>query len=382
MVRMGRRQKFHFVDFAAHFQKGFRNHIVSIAEVPALVEQYGRYGCYATYFFYSDEILTYMASHATESGSRPSLAGYEGKVWAPYFLIDLDHKDLNVACEAVRLLAVFFLEQWKVEPNALQIYCSGMKGFHILLNTHAFGRITPSKSLPQIFSAMRRHLAQELPEKLRETVDLGIKDRVRLIRLPNTLHEESGLYKVILSLEEINTFDADKIRELAANPRPLTATDETGLVSYFEIKKSPLAFDFFQRIKRQVRRLTRKPFEYHFRRPEDLSHLAFPCLGVQKIWESHVEPGFRNNCAIRLTSSLRLLGLDSSEARQKLVEWNETHGINLPERELAGVIHSAYEYPFPYHYSCRDEVLRHFCPLQSFEACQAHVISFTEKASF
>jgi len=43
--------KFNLVDFAAHYQKGFRNHIVAITEVPELVRRFKSYGCYATYFF-------------------------------------------------------------------------------------------------------------------------------------------------------------------------------------------------------------------------------------------------------------------------------------------------------------------------------------------
>jgi hypothetical protein len=50
--------KFQLVDFAAHYQRRFRNHIVRISDVPALVESFNRYGCYSTYFFYSDEVLT------------------------------------------------------------------------------------------------------------------------------------------------------------------------------------------------------------------------------------------------------------------------------------------------------------------------------------
>jgi len=42
-------RKFHLVDFAAHFQKGFRNHVVPITQVPTLVQVFSRYGCYATY---------------------------------------------------------------------------------------------------------------------------------------------------------------------------------------------------------------------------------------------------------------------------------------------------------------------------------------------
>jgi hypothetical protein len=77
-------RKFHLVDFAAHYQKGFRNHIVSITDVAALVESFEHYGCYATYFFYSDEVLTYMSA---QTKSSPTIAGYEGKVWAPFLLL-------------------------------------------------------------------------------------------------------------------------------------------------------------------------------------------------------------------------------------------------------------------------------------------------------
>ncbi len=69
-------RKFNLVDFATHYQKGFRNHIVSIDEVPKLAESFNRYGCYATYLFYSDEVLSYMSvqeSQSTISGRRQSV---------------------------------------------------------------------------------------------------------------------------------------------------------------------------------------------------------------------------------------------------------------------------------------------------------------------
>jgi hypothetical protein len=80
-IRLNMR-KFHFVDFAAHFRKGFRNHIVSITEVPALTKAFNRYGCYATYYLYSDEILSYMSARKAAA----AIAGYEGRVWAPFLL--------------------------------------------------------------------------------------------------------------------------------------------------------------------------------------------------------------------------------------------------------------------------------------------------------
>lgn len=369
-------RKFHLVDFAAHYQKGFRNHVVSIGEVPELVRSFKRYGCYSTYFFFSDELLTYMSAHAGESA--PTIAGYEGKVWAPFFPIDLDHPDLAPALEAARLLSSFFKSRWEIDPKGIQVYFSGSKGFHLMLDSRLFGKMAPSKNLPLIFDSMRRHLSLELPESLRETVDLAIKDRVRLLRLPNTIHEKSKLNKVILSLDELKSLGPDEIRQCAQRVRPLTLTDETGFLSRVDVKENPAACQFFQRIRRQLKRLTRKSFPYHFRRPENLSHLSFPCAGVQRIWESHVEPGYRNNCAIRLASELRLLGLSTDEANEKLFEWNEKNGIELPSDELHNVVRSAYQHRFPYRFSCRDEILRRFCPLQDYDACQKFLASQAE----
>ena len=369
-------RKFNFVDFAAHYQKGFRNHIVPIDEVPALVESFERYGCYATYFFYSDEVLTYMSAQA--EASTPTIAGYEGRVWAPFLPIDLDHPDLAPALETARYLSSFLLERWQVDANAIQIYFSGAKGFHLMLDTRVFGKILPSKNLPLIFDSLRRHLALEIPEPFRDTVDLAIKDRVRLLRLPNTIHEKSKLYKVSLSLDELRRLSSADIRECAQTLRVLTLTDETGLLSHADVKEIPAAGQLFQHIRRQLKKLTRKPFVYRFRRPADLTQLTFPCAALQKIWESHIEPGYRNNCAIRLASELRLLGLSEDEASDKLFEWNERNGIELPADELHNVVRSAYQHRFPYRYSCRDDIRRRFCPLSDYGSCRKFVADHAE----
>ena len=360
-------RRFHLVDFAAHYQKGFRNHIVSITEVPALAKSFNYYGCYATYFFFSDEVLTYMSA---QDNKAPSIAGFEGKAWAPFLPIDLDHVEITPALEAAKRLSAFLLERWALGTEALQIYFSGLKGFHILLDTRLFGPIAPSKNLPMIFDSIRRHLAQELPEPLRETLDLSIKDRVRLLRLPNTIHEKSKLYKTILSPTELENLNSEQILEVARTARPLNGTDETGLVSRVDIRANPKASELFTRVRRQIVKLTRKPFVYPIRRPADLTKLDWVCAGVRTIWETHIEPGYRNNCAIRLASEFRLMGLSSDEAEQKLLEWNQRNSIELSPAELQSVVHSAYQHRFPYRYSCLDPILRRYCPLPDLKSCR------------
>lgn len=361
--------KFHLVDFAAHFQKGFRNHIARLEDLPGLMESFRRFGCYATYFLFSDELLTYMSA---QEGS-PSVSGYEGKVAAPFLAIDLDHAEMTPALKAARLLTGYLRDDWRIDPAAWQIYFSGAKGFHLMLDGRLFGRIAPSKNLPMLFDSLRRHLAQELPEPLRATVDLSIKDRMRLLRLPNTIHERSRLYKIILSPEELQRLGAEEIRALAGRPRALTLTDETGLASRVAVKANPAAVKLFQRVQRQLKNLTRKPFYYRFQRSPDPDRFEFHCAGVATIWRSHIEPGYRNNCAIRLASELRQLGLSAAESESKLLEWNERNDIGLSTEELRSVTHSAYQHRFPYRYSCRDAILRRYCPLPDESECRKHV---------
>jgi hypothetical protein len=368
---MPSKRKFRLVDFAAHYQKGFRNHIVAIGDVPGLVESFSRYGCYSTYFFYSDEILTYLSAQAESSAA--SVAGYDRRVWAPFFPVDLDHEELAIALEAARCLTAILTEQWKVEPNALQLYFSGSKGFHIMVDGRVFGTIRPSKNLPLLFDSMRRHLAQELPANLQATMDLAIKDRMRLLRLPNTVHEKSKLLKIVLTLQELHSLGADEIKRRATTARPLALTDPTGLVSKVKVKSNPAGAELYDRIRRQLKAIVRKPFRYRFRRPDHHEKIEFPCAGIQTIWQSHIEPGQRNNCAIRLASAFRLLGLESEAATQKLLQWNIENAIDLPADEIINVVRSAYGHRFPYRYSCGDALLRRLCPLPDLGACREHV---------
>ncbi len=363
--------KFQLVDFAAHYQKGFRNHIVRLDDLPSLMESFQHFGCYATYFLFSDELLTYMSAQE----GAPSVSGYEGKVTAPYLPIDLDHPELTPALAAARCLSEFFHNDWKLNAAACQIYFSGAKGFHFMLDSRIFGRIGPSKNLPALFDSLRRHLAQELPETLRETMDLSIKDRMRLLRLPNTVHEGSKLYKVVLDTNELQRLETAQIREIAKRPRSLVVTDESGLVSRSEVRENPKAAQLFERVQRQLRSLTRKPFVYRFQRPVDLGHLQFHCAGIEAIWQRHIEPGARNNGAIRLASELRQLGLSAAETETKLLEWNQRNGIELSAEELRNVAHSAYQHRFPYRYSCKDAVLKRYCPLPDDSTCHKYVVS-------
>jgi hypothetical protein len=65
-------------------------------------------------------------------------------------------------------------------------------------------------------------------------VDFAISDSLRLLRLPNTRHSKSGLYK-----REFDESEPDELRYLASKPRQPVLTDETGLLPRFPVEATP-----------------------------------------------------------------------------------------------------------------------------------------------
>ncbi|MBI1870441.1 MAG: hypothetical protein HYS07_04525, partial [Chlamydiae bacterium] len=219
----------------------------------------------------TDEIFAYMNTHVEKD--HPSISGFPGKLWAPFLPLDIDAVDLEKALDAARVIAKTLIQEWKVPGEACHFYFSGSKGFHILLDIRLFGRVLANQHLHQIFSTLRENLMYELPLFDHALVDLTIKDAVRLLRLANTLHEKSKLYKIPLSVEEIlsNTIS------------------------------------------------------------------EFLCPAFLKMYENSVEPGLRNNSVIRLLSEFRLHGLSLEKSRELILAWNEKNKIGLLQRELEHV---------------------------------------------
>ncbi len=361
--------RYRFVDFAAQSQDGFRNHVVTADEVAALVAQHGAFECYASIFRFSDDVLLYLDEHRV--AGRPSIAGYDGRVWAPFLPLDVDAhppaavaEALDIARRTYRLL----VERWQVPATAVHAYFSGAKGFHLLIDVRAFGRVAPAHDLHRVFSRVRLQVLRALPDTARLFFDLTIGDKVRLLRLPNTRHAGSGLYKVALDGTELLTGSVDAIRALARAPRPLSRVAAAGLRPLQLVAAVPAMVDIFQRARRALRR-ERGPHPYRLAAVTTAPEEAL-CDARLAMWQARIAPGNRNNVAIRLASAFRLAGHPREETLRLLLAWNHRQGIGLPESEIGGVVHSAYARPYPYTYGCHDEVIRSFCPyVGRLDAC-------------
>jgi len=236
--------KYRYVDFASALQREpkFRNNVVPIERVSDLSAKYKNYECYTTYFLYTEDILDYLRTHSVDG--HPSVSGYHGFLWANYLPIDIDAKDLAYARDAALAAREVIQDLMGIDQKAMKIYFSGNKGFHFMIDSRSFGA-KPSERMHLYFAELRRAIADQMPA-YSETIDHQIKDGVRLWRLPNTRNAKSGLFKVQLLSDELESSDLREIRDLAKGQRPQWDTDRTGLLPLYDLKPSREAIEQYR----------------------------------------------------------------------------------------------------------------------------------------
>lgn len=178
-----------------------------IVEYSAITTQARGYEYYISYFPFDKSILDYVAIHKT-------VKDHKGKHFCPYILIDVDN-DTDVAESKSRALDIItrLQSEYDLSPEDLSIYFSGNKGFHIVINLNSFGSPEPNEEMGSIIKS----IAVELCGPIK--IDVVIYENHRLMRVENSLHAKSDLYKIQLSYNELFGFSIEEIRALAKVPR-------------------------------------------------------------------------------------------------------------------------------------------------------------------
>src|SRR5690606_12219063 len=101
--------------------------------------------------------------------------------------------------DAVKLIT-FFTDKFSMTEDEVRVYFSGSKGFHIIVNPIVLG-IQPHKQLHRIFKFVANSLETQLGLQSLDTS--SIYGHGRMLRLVNSIHFKSGLFKVELSYEEL-----------------------------------------------------------------------------------------------------------------------------------------------------------------------------------
>ncbi len=148
---------------------------------------------YTSLFYFDHQIIDHMSKEKTVSN-------FKGNVYGNYFVLDLDSKDIpNLVKDLVPLLD--FLKANDVKHY---LFFSGNKGFHLYIPKEY---VKYDDRFINRWNEISRMFAEILADKfpaLKPYIDLGVYDKVRIFRLPYSIHQISGGEKVLLQYTKLN----------------------------------------------------------------------------------------------------------------------------------------------------------------------------------
>lgn len=251
---------------------------------------------------------------------------------APLYL-DLDIDDIehnfskikqDLALVLRRLKTVFYLSDKDIE-----LYFSGSKGFHILVNHNIFG-FEPGRDINKQYKKIAVDLKTYTVNK---TVDTKIYDNKRLFRVPNTINHKTGLYKVAISYEKVKSMESyDELKAYASKPKIAKPC------VYKYNHKAREAFDeLIEKIDAEEKAKINTKLAKEFIQKKEL----LPC--VQYILKNGCAKGQRNNTTVALANSLFQVGKDFDEVLEIITYWNkEKNEDPLDQAEIRTTVMSAY----------------------------------------
>lgn len=253
-------------------------------------------------------------------------------VVAPFYL-DLDIDDIENNYDKLKRDLHLIYRQLKrilyLEDKDIEIYFSGSKGFHILVNEKVLN-IEPSRTLNEDYKIMALRLKSFTIYK---TIDTKIYDKKRLFRIVNTINSKTGLYKVPVTMEQINSFSYDDLVEWAKEKKPIKPK------IYLKNNKAKEAFvEYISKIKQEEKKkINHKVAREIIERKELL-----PC--IKYILQNGAVKGQRNNTSNALASALLQCGKTLDETLNIMHVWNmKKNTPSLPEKEIDTTTKSAYK---------------------------------------
>jgi hypothetical protein len=167
---------------------------------------------------YSSELLIHR-----DGNEKKSLAGYRGATWARWLAIDIDGDNsaegLNNTLHDVRRL-VAALVALSVPRSHVLTFFSGKRGVHVLFPSTACAAASVER-----FEKAAGAICGLIADLAGVKIDQSLYSPLKSLRAPNTRHDETGLYKVFISQDEIEALTSEAVIQMARQPRPFQVPD-------------------------------------------------------------------------------------------------------------------------------------------------------------
>jgi KaiC/GvpD/RAD55 family RecA-like ATPase len=156
---------------------------------------------YISIYKYNEEQKKRVEEKGTISGIRD--------VTTDILVWDFDSSNSpDNARKDVVTLAHRLVDKYNVDPDSIQCYYSGSKGFHVVLY------LGDKQVTPDQFKKATTSIAEGLT-----TFDAVVSDPARVIRMEYTKHPKTGLFKIPLHVSEVDEMDIEAIKNLAKTSR-------------------------------------------------------------------------------------------------------------------------------------------------------------------
>jgi len=257
-----------------------------------------------------------------------SVGDFYGPRWIDRVIVDIDKGDNSneETLRQARTCVVVLGEHGVVPHKSIQPFFSG-SGYHLIIPNTVFN----FESSPELPYLVRQTMAQLLPG-----IDDMVYIRSAIYRVPHTVNLKTGLYKVPLTIKELETLKPTEILDIATTPRLEFAYHS--LIGEGELEE-------------HIVTETPKIAEL---RPVTENTKVVPC--VQRMLALGPQKGSRNNTAMRIASHFRRHGVPSEYAKVSLLHWNSN---NMDENALMNRIEQTYNRG--YQYSCKDKLMAQHC---------------------
>jgi replicative DNA helicase len=275
-------------------------------------------------------IYTYTEKHYNKWKSEKTLRGVRD-VTTDKIVFDFDDQHNTENARKDTLEVVDRLVGSGIELSNINIYFSGNRGYHIILNLQ-------DKIDREFYESIVDFYAGGL-----NTLDKSVKDQQRLIRMPFTKNQKSGLYDIPITFEELNSNTVEEIRDKAK------VFDEKRFDNW-DVKNVGVPNKFFNAAKTKEEKEPTPEVNKNVaidisKRPSWLSPARYA------LKEGCFEEGERNTACMILAATYKNNGIDSEECYQLLKRTLDKrkalHGADYDADELR---HTVVEYVYSPHW--------------------------------
>jgi hypothetical protein len=167
-------------------------------------------------------------------------------------------------------------------------------------------------------------------------LDASVYQRTGIYRLPHTLNEKRGYFKVPLDITELQGLGVKEILKIAETQR--LGYDYPDLWADGELEKHVI---------------TEVPKIRALKTVVEPRNIV-PC--VQQMYKDGPSQGNRNNIILRIASHFRRNGIPSDATKASLLYWNDNQlEENVVLEKVEAVYNSGYKY------SCHDNIMKEYC---------------------